>query len=69
MSGIDKERILEVAEYWARGIIDSWIGEYGAWDDVVQEYELTEEELEFIQNKINFIIMAEVVTEADEETQ
>ncbi len=69
MSDIDQERVLYAAECWVRGIIDSWIGEYGAWDDVIQECELTDEELEFIQNKVKFTITAEAIAQTKEETQ
>ena len=49
----DKE-LQQIAEEWLEGLVDTWFWEYSSWDGLVEEGELTEEELERIQDKIRF---------------
>lgn len=46
---IDKERTEAIFKGWVRSLVDSWIGEYTAWDDLLEEEIITEEEYEYIR--------------------
>lgn len=45
----DEDVLRAIAKQWAYDKLESWQYEYGAWDYVVENEELTDEELEFCQ--------------------
>lgn len=49
----DKE-LQQIAEEWLEATVDAWFWEYGAWDDLIMDGVITEEDLETIQAKIRF---------------
>lgn len=64
MGGLmDKEFLKRIAEVWLQNTIESWFYEYGSWDAVVEDNDLTEEDVEWIQNNIKFNFEAEIVNE------
>lgn len=57
---MNKEQLKSIAEQWLQNTIESWFYEYGSWDYIVKDQELTDEELEWIQANIKFKFEAEV---------
>lgn len=51
-----KEDLLEIANNWAHDQIDSWLCEYGAWDDRIEDETLSDDELLWIQQNVQFNI-------------
>lgn len=51
----DKEELKAIALQWAQDTLEGWQYEYGAWDGLVENEEITDEELEFCQG-VNFKI-------------
>ena len=54
-----KKELLSIAHCWVDSQIDSWVQEYEAWDMVVEDEGLTEDELEWIQENVKFTIKCE----------
>lgn len=46
----DEDELKSIALQWAHETIADWQYEYGAWDSLVENEELTDEELEFCQS-------------------
>lgn len=61
---MNKERLLKIAKEWAHDQIDNWINEYEAWDDLIEDETLSEEELEWIQDNVKFNINVEEIKNA-----
>jgi hypothetical protein len=53
---MDKEKLLTVAQQWAEDTISDWFFEYGGWDTLLEDDEISEEELGWIQENITFNI-------------
>lgn len=62
---MDKEFLKRIAEVWLQNTIESWFYEYGSWDVIVEDNNLTEEDVEWIRNNIKFNFEAEIITNAD----
>ena len=51
---MNEEQLKSIAEQWLQNTIENWFYEYDSWDYIVEDQELTDEELEWIQNNIKF---------------
>jgi hypothetical protein len=47
-----KEELLSIAETVAGEIISDWIHDWGSWDCIAEDEQLTDEEYEWIQENI-----------------
>lgn len=61
MTSKTKEDLLAIAQEWADDLISVWISEYGAWDYTVECEEMTDDDLDWIQNNVKFNINVEEV--------
>lgn len=43
----------DVFESWIRDQIDAWIGEYDAWDMLIEDGDITEEDWEYIRSNLS----------------
>jgi len=52
----NKEYAKQIFEQWIRETVDSWLHEYGAWDDKLEDglNEFNEEDWEYIKNNLKF---------------
>jgi hypothetical protein len=55
-----EEELKAISEEWLTGLIDTWFWEYGAWDGFVEDEEITDDKLEWIQNNIRFTHQASI---------
>ena len=51
-----KDYLLKLASYKAKEILESWWHEYGSWDDLVEEGELSEEDWQYILDNTTFSV-------------
>ena len=63
---MDEKRLLEVAAQWARDTVDDWICEYLAWDNLIEDGTLTDEEYDWIRENVKFSISAENINQQEE---
>lgn len=63
MTSKTKEELLSIAEEWANDQLEIWIGEYGAWDHLLEDpdTEFSDDDLDWIQNNVKFNINVEEV--------
>ena len=53
----DKIILDMIAKRWAEDTIEGWQTEYGSWDDVAENAELTDEELEYLMYSVRFAVV------------
>lgn len=58
-----KQELKEIFESWIHDQVDNWLYEYVAWDDKIEDGEITEEELEVIQS--SFVLDDVIVNERE----
>jgi hypothetical protein len=46
-----------IAKRWADDLIESWQPEYGAWDDLAEREDLTDEELEYLMYSVRYAVV------------
>lgn len=53
----DKTILDTIAARWADELIESWQPEYGSWDGIAENSELTDEELEYLMYSVRFAVV------------
>lgn len=53
----DKTILDLIAQRWANDLIESWQPEYGSWDGIAEDSDLTDEELEYLMYSISFAVV------------
>jgi hypothetical protein len=51
-----EEELIDIAQTVAEEIIEQWFCEWGSWDCVAEDEALSDEEYEFIQDKLKVIV-------------
>lgn len=55
-----QEELVDIAQAVAEAIMEDWFHDYGSWDCVIEDEELTEEEYDFIQDNICVNVQAKL---------
>lgn len=55
-----QEELVDIAQAVAEAIMEDWFHDYGSWDCVMGDEELTEEEYDFIQDNIRVNVQAKL---------
>lgn len=53
---ISKEYLNSIALEWAEMTLESWQGEYDSWDVIAEDNDLSDEDLEYLMNDVQFEI-------------
>lgn len=59
VNGMTNEERVLFAKHWADELISSWLHEYGAWDGWLEDGDLDEEDLKWIQKNVRFRVTTE----------
>lgn len=49
-----EQTLTNIAEEWLQQQIESWFSVYGSWDMLIDEYDITTEDYDWIQNNVKY---------------